>query len=336
MKVNLLRTTYHPVVKTYMDVIQKGLIHANIPCCDVMPGDSAISKKDFLLTDSPLIAIKYILKGFRNHIVWFQGVSPEESFMSHKSHVRSALISQIEKIVLKKAKLVFLVSEAMKRHYENKYKIDLSAKCFIMPCFNETGVYEDAFSSEKYEANSFLYVGSLLPWQCFEETVDLYSRIERQSTKPTKFYVFTQQKEEALNILQRYHVKHYVIDCVSKEELSNRIKHMKYGFVIREDSVVNNVATPTKFSNYLANGIIPIYSSSLRSFAAFDEGNNLGIVCDLDSLENGTRSIFEHMESDIVANDIYSKCKYAFDSYYNAEQYVIDIANLANGILNNN
>lgn len=326
MIVNLLRTTYHPVVKTYMDIIQKGLNMAGIECVNVLPDNKNIKKKDFLLTDSPLIAIKYILKGFKNHIVWFQGVSPEESFMSNKSHIRSKVISWIEKTVLKKAQVVFLVSEAMKVHYEKKYKMDLSKKSFIMPCFNEVCVIEGACKGPKYNENSFVYVGSLLAWQCFEETVKLYAEIEQKSKKSTKFYVFTHQKEEANTILLKNKVKNYEIDCVGKEELSNRIKEMKYGFVIREDSIVNNVATPTKFSNYLANGIIPIYSSTLKSFAAFDKLNHLGLIYDLDDVETGLKKILAHMECEISAKDIQLKCENAFATYYNVEKYVEEIS----------
>ena len=71
MKVNLIRSTYHPVVKTYMDIIQNGLKKAGIMCPDVMPKDKSIRKKDFILTDSPLVAIRYMIKGFKNHMVWF-------------------------------------------------------------------------------------------------------------------------------------------------------------------------------------------------------------------------------------------------------------------------
>lgn len=326
MNVNLLRSTYHPVVKTYMDVIQEGIRKANIQCLDVAPDDKNIRKGDFLLTDSPLVAIKYILMGFKNHIVWFQGVAPEESFMAHASCLRSRIMSWIEKTVLKKAKIVFLVSESMKKHYEKKYGIDLSKKSFIMPCFNELGTVDDAFNDSKYKENSFLYVGSLLPWQCFEETAELYAAIEKKTKSPTKFYVFTHQQEEAQKVLLKHNVRNYEVDCVTQGELSSRIKGMKYGFVIRKDSVVNNVATPTKFSNYLANGIIPIYSSALHSFAAFDQKNNLGITCDLDSVDKGVDSILAHMEIGVSANDIYQKCKSAFDSYYNAEQYSNEIA----------
>ena len=158
-------------------------------------------------------------------------------------------------------------------------------------------------------------------WQCFEQTVKLYAELERLSATPTKFHVYTFQQDKAREILAANGVQNYEVDCVDKEGLSERIKIMKYGFVLREDCTVNNVATPTKFSNYLANGIIPIYSSSLGSFAAFDRTNGLGIVCDLDRLEEGIMAILAHMQTEISADEVRQKCVNAFDTYYNAEHY---------------
>ena len=113
---------------------------------------------------------------------------------------------------------------------------------------------------------------------------------------------------------------------MDKEELSERIKGAKYGFVLREDCVVNNVATPTKFSNYLANGIIPIYSSALKSFANFDKENKLGIVYNLDNISSGIEGILSHMQKNIAAKEVRLKCEKAFDEYYNADAYATKIS----------
>ena len=165
-KINIVRSTYHPVVKTYMDVIQQGIGRAGHETSDIEPkAVQNLKKADYLVTDSPVVAIRYIFKGFKNHVVWYQGVTPEESFMANNSRIRFFLLSKIEKWVLKRAKLVFFVSDAMREHYEKKYKLALSEKSMVMPCFNENGVKEDAFSNEKYEKNTFVSVGSLHVWQ---------------------------------------------------------------------------------------------------------------------------------------------------------------------------
>ena len=127
---------------------------------------------------------------------------------------------------------------------------------------------------------------------------------------------------EAENILKKTGIKNYEIDFVPLETLAEKLKSMKYGFVIREDTIVNRVATPTKFSNYLANGIIPIYSSCLKSFADFDKDNSLGVI-----FNGNIDNVIRHMQTELSAEEIYSKCKNAFNVYYNIERYIEKILN---------
>ena len=335
MRINVVRTTEHPVVKLYIDTIQEACTKAGYVCPNVRSKEKKLNKADYLITDSPLVSARYILRGFKNHIVWFQGVAPEESFMVHHSPFRYAVLSFVEKLVLWRAKLLFFVSEPMKTHYEKKYGLDLSSKGIVMPCFNETGITETAFSQEKYKHNTFVYVGGLQPWQCFEETVKLYAEIERRSTVPTKFCVFTYQKTEAEQLLRKHGIQNFSVDCVDKDELSDRIKGMKYGFVLREDCTVNNVATPTKFSNYLANGIIPIYSPVLKSFAEFDQNVSIGIPCRIDNLKAGAEAVLKDMQREVQCDEIKRKCEYAFATYYNQDRYVERISSRLIELLSN-
>ena len=315
----------HSVTSTYMNIVRDACAKVG-QIESVEKGAHASDKKSYIVTDTIQCALSYFAKGYRNHIIWMQGVVPEESYMRNKSKLRFWILSKMEKYVLKRAKLVVLVSVAMREHYEKKYKIDLSKKSVIMPCFNETGLQSGAFEDQKYDNNTFVYVGSLHSWQCFEQTAALYSKIEQCSQAKTKFLVYTFQKELAEEIIKKYAISNYKIDCVEKEALSERIKEIKYGFVLREDCVVNNVATPTKFSNYLANGIIPIYSSAVKSFTEFDTVNKLGIVCNLNDLDAGVEEILAHMQRNTSANEVRAKCQYAFDNYYNADVYALKIS----------
>jgi hypothetical protein len=111
------------------------------------------------------------------------------------------------------------------------------------------------------------------------------------------------------------------VDYAPKDVLSERIKGIKYGFVLREDCAVNNVATPTKFSNYLANGIIPIYSDALRDFAAVDAEHRIGIVCNIDDLDAGAEKILAHGKETVDAAEMKEKCQKVFKTYYDQEKY---------------
>lgn len=332
MMYRVVRNTYHPVVKHYMDVIYKAAKETSYGAENVDYKQRHV-KHDVIVCDSPMIALYYLIRGYKNLAVWFQGVLPEESFISHHSHIRSFLLGMIEYVVLKYAKCVFLVSEEMKTHYQNKYHVNLENKSFIMPCFNETGLNEAAFANnDEGEMIEFLYAGSLSKWQCFTETVDLYSRIEQQAKVPVKLLVFTKEKEVAENTVRQFGIGSFEIDYVESDELAQRIKNCQYGFVVREDTIINQVATPTKFSNYLSNGIIPIFSRCLKSFYRVSAEYGIGIPCNIVDLDAAARLVIADMSSGHSKAELKEKCQKVFDDYYSTERYIKKICCFLNEI----
>ena len=73
-------------------------------------------------------------------------------------------------------------------------------------------------------------------------------------------------------------MNNYSIDFVKPDDLPKALNCAKYGFIIREDTPVNRVATPTKISTYMACGLIPIYSKCLTAFADIAESMKY-VVC---------------------------------------------------------
>ncbi len=312
----IIRKSKDTVVGTYLDVIKSVCEETGAETKNVAYKSKCNRKNDILVSEEALVTMYYLLRGYKNIVTWLQGVVPEESFMRNKSKLRYLFLSGIEYITLARSKMLFFVSNTMLEHYEKKYKLKLREKSIIMPCYNETKIIENSFKAEnKYEENNFVYVGGMQKWQCFDKIAEIYKRVE-EICGDTKFYVFTAQKETAENTIKNLGIKNYEIDFVPHDKLAEKLGSMKYGFVIREDTTVNRVATPTKFSNYLANGIIPIYSSCLKSFAEFDSENKLGIAYDGD-----VKVITEHMKKNLETDEIKRKCQNAFDTYYNAEKY---------------
>ncbi len=328
MNYKVIISTNHPVVYTYMQILKKACMATGDPVeertedPDKRRNIHKINKKtDCFVVDSPIVALRYYFYGARNFITWYQGIAPEESYMHNHSSLRKWILEQIEKMFLKKSKLLLFVSDDMLIHYEKKYKISLKNKSVIMPCFNETAIIEDAFLKDKYQKNTFLYAGGMAKWQCFDKIAELYSKIEKADCN-TILYVYTFDMAVAEEILLKHDIKNYKIGCVPSNKLSEEIKSIKYGFVLREDCDVNNVATPTKFSNYLANGIIPIYSNSLHSFAAIDRKFGVGIVCNIDEIDAGVAKILQHMGEDVDSKELKSKCCSIFSTYYNSNFYI--------------
>lgn len=217
---------------------------------------------DFVVVGTATDAVKAYSK-CKKIIYWAQGVWPEESLMRNGSKLRFFLSGVIEKWALKKAAFVFFVSEAMKEFYEKKYSLNFDGRYYIMPCSNEELHDASFFTEGKYTDNVFCYAGGTSVWQCLEETIALYKKIEEKHQN-TKLLLLVKDKEVALAYIQKYNVQNYEIDFVPVSKLPDVLKSVKFGFVLREASAVNYVATPTKVLTYLANGLIPIYSSSLE------------------------------------------------------------------------
>lgn len=252
-------------------------------------------------------------------IFWFQGVAPEESLMRNSSRFRYVVLSYLEKMVLRNADFFFLVSRAQKEHYEKKYKFKLDEdRCFIMPCFNEQLHSDSFFVPNKYIKNIFCYVGSLSVWQCFDRIVKVYRNIEKR-LPDAEFRVYTKEIDEAKRVLNYNQVKHYLVEYVPENLLHDKLKECKFGFVLRDNVVVNNVATPTKLSNYLANGVIPIFSDCILDFAKLaDDYKYLLAVNDKLDIENIIDVASEEI-SPIEIQEVYSSI---FSKYYNPDLYI--------------
>ena len=263
-------------------------------------------------------AVPLLIRGYNNVVMWFQGIEPEESYMSHQSKFRFHILSYLEKYVLKKSIFRFFVSKEMLSHYEEKYNLKMeTGTYYCMPCLN-TGIHSIAFKAEnKYENNYFAYVGSMAVWQKFEETVKIYKEIEELGMRNTKFFVFTGDKEKAIEILNKNEVKEYSIDFVSNDELPKALESIKYGFIIREDTAVNRVATPTKISTYLSCGLIPIYSSCLIDFGNIAQNMKYVICCDKFLKEK----LSDFNKNIIDPNDIFAEYNNIFETYYSEMEH---------------
>ena len=226
-----------------------------------------IPKDSYILVTSLFSFIRLYIKGFRNYIYWFQGISPEEDYLIRKSRLRELVLSKIEKLALSKVKYKIGVSKYLFEHYNSKYKLDIKINdCFIMPCFNSDYYKGNFFIPNKYDNNVFCYAGGLQPWQGFESILKTYSDIESKY-KNTFLKVFSKDLEGAKKLIEKYNISNYSVDCVKQEDMNKALAQCKYGFIIRDNDIINQVATPTKLVTYIGNGVIPIFTSTIRFYA---------------------------------------------------------------------
>ena len=134
--------------------------------------------------------------------------------------------------------------------------------------------------------------------------------------------IITQHPEQARIIVNKAALKRYVIKSVSREQVAQEIATSKFGFIIRHDISVNHVATPTKMSNYLANGVMPVFSNSLYSYCDLAKKHKYMYVVTPD---NAINVIETAMNTVIKPEEVLESYKSVFDTYFNKEKYICRI-----------
>lgn len=322
MKVYILKCSNKDVTDYYLSIIKEAfqekydVVFINkIKELITKPRNSIIITariSDFLLLD---------LIGFKKQLIWMQGVEPEESYLKHHNKIKFALLSLIEKYTLINSLGCFLVSKEMQTHLENKYRIHISEKSYIMPCFNCEYNDNSFLSSDKYYNNTFCYIGSLSVWQCFEQTILYYKKLEN-ILPHTSLKILTPEIERAKILVKQYNIKNYTIQYVKNDEITEALKDVKYGFILRDNIIVNNVATPTKLSTYISNGVIPIYSTGLKPFNYFIHENKIQNVICVDNKHVINETDFN---SQVDLDLIKKEYKFIFQNYYNRDKHVTAI-----------
>lgn len=311
------------VLNVYLDVIKEALVSLNYEC-EYIKDFEGVSKQDLIVFPMGKDAFKYYYKGYRNFILWQQGATGAESYMRHSSKIRSGILNYMDCFAMKKAKMIFYVSQYMQEYYEKLAHTSFSHKAYVMPCFNEV-LDKSIFEKKDYSKKVFSYVGSLDSWQCFNETVDIYAEIEKRI--PNAFFkVLTFNTEKAEEIIRGKNIKNYSVAYVPKEQVKSELENATYGFIIRHDIEVNRVATPTKISSYLSAGVLPIYSTCLKDFHAKAHGKVFAYALNPNEDIDG---LIRFINSDVDKETVQQEIEDLFSTYYSVENHITNIAKLA-------
>lgn len=306
----------HTVADRYISFVEQCLNNCNVTTTRV--DNITEAEKD---TGAFVVSVNDVpkarKKGYYPVLLWTQGISPEESYMRNKSKLRSMVLSFIERRGLVNANAYLFVSESMRLHFNKKYHRNFD-NYYVMPCFNEEIDEKSFFTPGKYTDNVFLYAGGLQVWQCFEETIKMYKKIE-DKVENCSLRVLTKDQDKAKEIIGNCGVKKYSVGYVSPQDIGDELKKAKFGFSLREDTPVNRVATPTKLSTYVAYGVMPIYSRVIQGFDSF--GHHSQFCIGLDDIDNSIDKVVRYCNEDIKPQDVLQSYKQVFSTYYSIDYH---------------
>lgn len=317
----------------YCGIIKKSIVSKGYSF-EIIHKLSDIKKPDLILT----ITEKYFLWAklrFPNtkSIFWAQGVSAEEAKMNLSTFgqkIRYCFRRFAEPIAVKKSDILFCVSEKMVEYYQKTYGLKRHEQIIVMPCYNL--MLSDNFEIKQYDKPIFAYAGNASAWQGVDFMLEVYALVEKKISN-AELRIFTKNKQEFESKINEKGISNYSINYIPVDELQKYLHKCKYGLIIRNNHIVNMVATPTKMNSYLAAYMIPIYSDGVDDFRL---NINLGEFRLMGTSPLNAQALAKQIIKFEMSNHDYSKyqaiVKQVFKNHYNDEKYHVMINQLLDKI----
>lgn len=245
------------------------------------------------------------------YIADMHGALPEEYSYNNPQITKWRLnyITDMEARTSRCADYIICQSEEMKRHIVKKYDADKN-KIFVYKC----GVNPDMFKLEPDKKKQvrqqlgipesslvFVYAGGLMKWQKIEESLMVFSKAH-EILPNSKFLILTREVDKIREFIMQLNLTHLSKDIVALsspfDKVSDYLNAADVAFLLRDDVVMNRVASPTKLAEYMACGL-PVISSKVAScwveqqmiddcsVYCYDDVKNLNNL--LDSVKNNNR-----------------------------------------------
>jgi len=197
-------------------------------------------------------ALPFYLLKFKNIFTDMHGVFPEE--LDYYGKKTSAwLYGIIEKITVRRSRALILVTDAMEEHYREKYG-NYRCKMYKIPIFDDFTM-EEGKARRQQGALSIIYSGGTQKWQ----NVDLMLESVKKAQGNCSVTILTPDIETFRQKLEEHGLASGVqVLSVPKHEVYYYYCRSDLGYILRDNSIVNRAACPTKLVEYLACGVVPI------------------------------------------------------------------------------
>ncbi|GAP23070.1 hypothetical protein [Leptolinea tardivitalis] len=290
-----------------------------------------IKNKEEYLEQNVIIYTRYCISGYfintlarnKKNITWihdFRGLSSEEMILDKKktpiNYYWFKILQYFEYICATRASQLLSVSQTMTQYLQNKYsnlRINtIPASVDIRLFEGKEKIREDL--RKNWNVNNdewvFVYSGSFLKWQKPDEIIRLLRSLELSILK-THILVITQdvdllkQKADLLKI----DITHWHIFSTNKvEETYNLLSASDIGIILREDILINHVASPIKISEYLASGVALASTPNIGCIKSLM--GETDILCSISfDVNRSTKSIIDFCNYHVDKSNLRSKCK---------------------------
>ncbi len=250
-----------------------------------------------------------------------RGVRIEEEIkIGHwkRKGIKVYLFSWLEKKIIQSADIIVVVSEQFKSYMINQYyknNIDID-KIIIIPNRTKIDHKMNLEFKRNFKTPICVYSGSAAIWQSLKEikaiiveAIKIYNQI--------KFQILTYHPAQFENIFSNDpHLKEFVcIKQINHEEVYAELINCNFSLLIRENDLINNVASPLKFAEYLAAGLPILISEGVGDTEEIVTRNNIGVVI----RNKNYNAALEEMKILLDDPNIYTRCRKVAEKEFDLE-----------------
>jgi len=124
---------------------------------------------------------------------------------------------------------------------------------------------------------SFVYSGSLAAWQCVGPAARLFGGI-RERRPGARLALLTHDLAGGRKLAESAGVPDAIVRSLSPGETRRTLPAFDAAFLLREDSIVNRVAAPVKFAEYLSAGLPVVLTEGIGDASGLVREHGLGVV----------------------------------------------------------
>jgi hypothetical protein len=275
-------------------LVRRGLAESVLFCRQPRAAIVGLAARDALAAvgdRAPRVVLD--LRGLRD-VEFLMTVGRSERDLSADQRARLLEYRGQEEIACRRADAVLTVSRPMEKLVAQRY--DLDAKRLGRVPNHAEAVPDAEARREKARAELGVapgallvaYSGTLAAWQMPEASAGLFQALKGQRPDARLLFL-TPDSDAAAKVLAKAGAKDVLLRSAPPGEAARLLAAADYGLLLRQDDLVNRVACPVKFGEYLACGVRPVLSPWIGDQSDLCATSDLGVVVGLAMPEEAGR-----------------------------------------------
>jgi glycosyltransferase involved in cell wall biosynthesis len=205
-----------------------------------------------------------------------------------------ARVARYEATALRGASAVVSVSDALRAYWQGRYRRS-PALCLTVPCAMDPALFSfDPLARRQLreqwaivdDAPLFVYSGNVHWWQQVDKVIEVFAAVRRRLPAARILFLVPESEVPKLARLLEGAVlaaPTVLVASAAHRDVPRFLSAADMGFLLRQDLLLNHVASPTKFAEYLACGLPVVATRHVDSVAQAIAAGGVGYLVDVDS-----------------------------------------------------